>query len=210
VQRALAQDLRLRNPDKEEYDEAPARLRGDLALVAALVGGLDAADGEREAALVLEEEGAEAAVAREGVGAHREDVHVAVPDPRNPLGPQVPDPALEEGRLPHGDGDVPGEGGGAARVAGEEEVLLGEVGLHPELRPHGQPDDGRRRDRVGHRGRVGRRAAGGQHGEEHCIVGEGIDVMGDGYLIRKSAESIVGCRRHWAEIGYTLHCTLMP
>ena len=41
------------------------------------------ANGEREAALVLEEEGAEAAVAREGVGAHREDVHVAVPDPRN-------------------------------------------------------------------------------------------------------------------------------
>ena len=54
-----------------------------LALVAALVGGLDAADGEREAALVLQEEGAEAAVGREGVGAHREDVHVAVPDPRN-------------------------------------------------------------------------------------------------------------------------------
>ena len=54
-----------------------------LALVAALVGGLDAADGEREAALVLEEEGAEAAVAREGVRAHREDVNVAVPDPRN-------------------------------------------------------------------------------------------------------------------------------
>ena len=54
-----------------------------LALVAALVGGLDAADGEREAALVLEEEGAEATVAREGVGAHREDVHVAVTDPRN-------------------------------------------------------------------------------------------------------------------------------
>ena len=91
-------------------------------------------------------------------------------------------------------------------MAGEEEVLLGEVGLHPELRPHGQPDDGRRRGR----GRVGRRAAGGQHGEEHCIVGEWIDVMGDGYLIGKSVESIVGCRRHWAEIGYTLHCTLMP
>ena len=40
-------------------------------------------NGEREAALVLEEEGAEAAVAREGVGAHRENVNVAVPDPRN-------------------------------------------------------------------------------------------------------------------------------
>ena len=53
-----------------------------LAFIAALVGGLDAADGEREAALVLEEEGAEATVAREGVGAHREDVHVAVTDPR--------------------------------------------------------------------------------------------------------------------------------
>ena len=53
-----------------------------LALIAALVGGLDAADGERESALVLEEEGAEATVAREGVGAHREDVHVAVTDPR--------------------------------------------------------------------------------------------------------------------------------
>ena len=47
-----------------------------LALVAALVGGLDAADGERESALVLEEEGAETEVAREGAGAHREDIHV--------------------------------------------------------------------------------------------------------------------------------------
>ena len=93
----------------------------------------------------------------------------------HPLGPQVPDPALEEGRLPHGDGNVPGEGGGAAGVAGEVEVLLGEVGLHPELRSHGQPDDGRRRGR----GRVGRRAAGGQHGEEHCIVGEGEWMMID-------------------------------
>ena len=54
-----------------------------LALVASLVGRLDAADGEREAALVLEEERAESPVGRESVGAHREDVDVAVPDPRN-------------------------------------------------------------------------------------------------------------------------------
>jgi len=133
-------------------------------------------------------------------------VHVAVTDPRNPLGPQVPDPALEEGRLPHGDGDVPGEGGGAARVAGEEEVLLGEVGLHPELRPHGQPDDGRRRDRVGHRGRVGRRAAGGQHGEEHCIVGEGIDVMG-GWIFDKE-KCRIDCRMSEALGGDWLHVAL--
>ena len=54
-----------------------------LALVASLVGRLDAADGEREAALVLEEEGAESPVGRESPGAHREDVDVAVPDPRD-------------------------------------------------------------------------------------------------------------------------------
>ena len=87
-------------------------------------------------------------------------------------------------------------------MAGEEEVLLGEVGLHPELRPHGQPDDG------GRRGRVGRRAAGGQHGEEHCIVGEGMDGMENGYLRSKSVESIVGRRRHWPLGGDWLHVAL--
>lgn len=54
-----------------------------LALVAPLVGRLDAANGERKAALVLEEERAEPPVRRESVGAHREDVNVAVADPRN-------------------------------------------------------------------------------------------------------------------------------
>ena len=50
-----------------------------------------------------------------------------------------------------------------AGVSGEVEVLLGEVGLHPELRSHGESDDG------GHGGRVGRGTAVGQDGEEHCI-----------------------------------------
>ena len=91
-------------------------------------------------------------------------------------------------------------------MAGEEEVLLGEVGLHPELRPHGQPDDGRRRDR----GRVGRRAAGGQHGEEHCIVGE-MDGGYDGGWIFDKEKCRIDCRTSealGAQIGYTLHCTL--
>ena len=82
------------------------------------------------------------------------------------LGAQVPDSALEEGRLSHGDRHVPGEHGDAAGVAGEVEVLLGEVGLHPELRSHWEPDDGR------HGSRVGRWAPVGQDGEEHCIVKE--------------------------------------
>ena len=90
--------------DKKKDDEASARFRGDLcgievccrfyrklqeasvthlALVAPLVGGLDAADGEGEAALVLEEERAEPPVRGESVRAHREDVDVAVADPRN-------------------------------------------------------------------------------------------------------------------------------
>lgn len=59
----------------------------------------------------------------------------------HPLCPEVSDPTLEVGRLPGGDGEVPDKAGPLLFVSGDEEILLHEVRVHPEVGTHRETDD---------------------------------------------------------------------
>ena len=68
---------------REVDEEPPDGPGGDVAAVGAGVALGHGAEGQHEAALVLGVARREARVRREGLGAHGQDVHVAVTDPRD-------------------------------------------------------------------------------------------------------------------------------